>query len=297
MKIEIPKSYFYTHVPIRVNILIAWGCFILGIMLSLLLLYREQVTPSSNELKKTESIIWLLDNSLSMATEDIIYHEWKTSRILAAKELISEYITAHPEKLYGLIAFSREPRLISPITSTPETIINFLSSLRPVNFQWGSNIESAIDSIRTRYSSWHLDNTVSVVILTDGGEEWDIGNLGYIPSSSLQYSIIGLGTEIGANIPIGMDAFGWQNYKMYGWKPVLSIRNDENLSRLSKILISPYIFLEKFDIDTFSDAIPQGKIPHTILPVFHIPGRTTWWYGSLFLLFFISFALTRYRPH
>lgn len=110
-------------------------------------------------------IIFALNLSTDMNQEDL-----KPSRINRAKYAISDILSACPDVQSGLIAFSNEPFLISPISEDGEIIKNLLPAvtldIMPVN---GNRIDRAIDYATQKLRDAEFYSGNIIIITADSG--------------------------------------------------------------------------------------------------------------------------------
>ncbi len=77
-------------------------------------------------LKKDQPLVILLDLSPLMLAEDI-----KPSRVARTKYKMIDFLKARKEGQTGLVVFSDEPYVVSPLTQDAKTLMNFLPALSP----------------------------------------------------------------------------------------------------------------------------------------------------------------------
>ncbi|WLD59550.1 VWA domain-containing protein [Salinispirillum sp. LH 10-3-1] len=71
-------------------------------------------------------VVFVLDQSLSMASDDI-----SPSRHVRAQQKIQDWLSEHPERPAGLVAYSGTAHMVSPITTDHKALNNFLLQLDP----------------------------------------------------------------------------------------------------------------------------------------------------------------------
>ncbi|WNO07642.1 VWA domain-containing protein [Teredinibacter sp. KSP-S5-2] len=146
-------------------------------------------------------IVW--DLSPSMNAEDIT-----PSRLVRSRLKIVDLLNARNEGLTGLIAYSGDAHVVSPLTEDKKTIINFLSGLNPgIMPVKGSNIEMALEQASDLLKNSGI-NRGSIVVLTDGIDPGAQSKIQSIADhNNHKITFWGIGTEQGAPIPLGNGRF------------------------------------------------------------------------------------------
>jgi Ca-activated chloride channel family protein len=152
--------------------------------------------------KSEQAVIILLDLSPSMKAEDI-----KPSRMIRARLKLIDLLKLRKEGLTALVAFAGEAHTITPLTDDTKTIVSLVPSLSPSIMPLaGSNPEMAIDIALSLFTEAGI-NQGDVILITDGiapaAADYITNKLG--PEYSL--SILGVGTDKGAPIPIESGGF------------------------------------------------------------------------------------------
>ncbi len=152
-------------------------------------------------LQKRDALVIVLDLSLSMYAEDV-----KPSRLQRARFKILDILNRRHEGVTGLVAYSGDAHVVSPLTDDTATIANLVPALAPDMMpNYGSDpvsgIEQAIQLLHNAgfergrillLSDEITDANIAAIAERIGGGHW-------------QLSIIGVGTEQGAPIPINSD--------------------------------------------------------------------------------------------
>ncbi|MBN2547401.1 MAG: VWA domain-containing protein [Spirochaetes bacterium] len=174
--------------------------YTLAIILSIIGLARPKWGVESIDSKiKGKDVYILLDVSNSMAVKDVI-----PSRLELAKLNIQTLFELETGDRYGLIIFSDEPTIMSPLTHDYAAISFFLESLTPGMIgKGGTNIPNAI------YQTANLlENEITaeriILMLTDGENiQGDIKNIiKKVKDEDIKIFTAGVGTEEGKLIPI-----------------------------------------------------------------------------------------------
>ncbi len=154
--------------------------------------------------KKTSALIIVLDLSPSMLAQDI-----KPSRILRARYKLIDILKLRKEGLTALVVYSGSAHLVSPLTDDSKTIINLVNSLDPTMMPiLGSNIEEAIE-ISTEITTNAGLSRADILLVTDGVDRRAFSTIETIVNINglFRVSILGIGTEQGAPIPLSYGGF------------------------------------------------------------------------------------------
>lgn len=183
------------------------------------------------------SVFFVLDVSKSMNVTDIEQNGTSISRLDRAKTIIHETIEKHPENRYGLIIFSGESRLITPLTSDLGAIDTFLGSVDSNSIRnGGTDFEDAIALTLSRLDP-DDSGTTGIFLLSDGGEKEDLTNKErfshLFDGKKAALFTIPVGSSDGGAIPNGTDLFGQPAFEQYQGSPVISRLNRSNLDFIS----------------------------------------------------------------
>ena len=154
--------------------------------------------------KKTSALIIVLDLSPSMLAQDI-----KPSRILRARYKLIDILKLRKEGLTALVVYAGSAHLVSPLTDDSKTIINLVNSLDPTMMPTlGSNIEEAIE-ISTEITANSGLSRADILLVTDGVDRRAFSTIETIVNINglFRVSILGIGTEQGAPIPLSYGGF------------------------------------------------------------------------------------------
>ena len=185
------------------------------------------VTKSPIIMSNTRPTLIIMDQSLSMAVEDI----WSPtpvirSRLDLAKELVRTSI--HDIKNLGIISYAKNPKLISPISPVSEWTMNLISSIEPESELWWSDLPLALKFAKNLYSHIWL----TLIIYTDGGSTSESP----LPELPKNWDVIiyGIGSKVWWKIPLGYNAQGERRYKYYSGSEIIVPYDEVNLSKIAK---------------------------------------------------------------
>jgi Ca-activated chloride channel family protein len=112
-------------------------------------------------------IMLAVDVSGSMQARDMLGPQGATSRLDAAKEVVGRFVRARTNDRIGLVAFSGEPYLASPLTLDHDWVLQRLEGLDAAQAADGTAIGSAIASGVRRLDAQDAKSKI-MVLLTDG---------------------------------------------------------------------------------------------------------------------------------
>lgn len=190
---------------------------------------------------KTESaLVILLDLSPSMMAEDI-----KPSRLVRARLKLVDLLNRRQEGLAALIVYAGEAYTVTPLTDDNDTIISLLPSLSPDIMPLnGSNPEMALDqAIRLFKDGGLLEG--DILLVTDGVAGDALDYLSDELPAGFRLSVLGVGTDNGAPIPINNGGFA----KDRSGAIVLAKLNSGELSQLARNSGGLYRTLSSNDSD------------------------------------------------
>lgn len=179
-----------------------------------------QKLPQNSYTKKQATVV-VLDMSSEMSAMDI-----KPTRLQRAKFKIQDILKQSHDGQIGLIAFSSESFLVSPLTNDSNTLHSLLNELTPdVMPTDGSNIKDALEraSKLIKQSGYEFGNVL--IVTANKATENDLQlakNLS--KNQNLHISVLGMATTLGAPI---YDAYHQSLQKM-------SKLDKENLTQLAR---------------------------------------------------------------
>lgn len=173
----------------------------LALMLGLLIFaisgpsWRQKQLPV---IKNQNAQVVMLDLSLSMQAEDI-----KPSRLERAKYKLLDLLKDKTEGNIALIVYAGDAFVVSPLTSDARTIANIVPTLStnimPV---LGSRADLAIGKAIELLQNNNLDQG-EIIWFTDGVEDDQAESISQkLKATNYQLSILGIGSEQGAPIPL-----------------------------------------------------------------------------------------------
>jgi Ca-activated chloride channel family protein len=184
---------------------------LLGAFFLIVGLARPQLTKGSTEIQASGIDMMLcIDVSGSMQSLDYKINGQPSSRIDTVKGVISKFIDARPDDRMGMIEFSAEPYMISPLTLDHNWLQQGLDRVNTGTIADGTAIGSAIAMGVNRLRDQPSKSKI-IVLLTDG-----CNNMGKISpllaaetAKALGVKIYTIGAGIRGNAPMPVkDAFG-----------------------------------------------------------------------------------------
>jgi len=140
-------------------------------------------------------VVIAVDLSYSMQADDI-----KPSRLEKAKEILKELVKIEDKTRFGILGFTTNSIILSPLTTDSELLLHLFDSLNEkLVITKGSDVMPALKLARKMSDSKRL----SVVILSDGADEFDYDSEGlYAQKNSLRVNIFMLATKMGGTLTL-----------------------------------------------------------------------------------------------
>jgi len=154
--------------------------------------------------RQENALIILLDLSPSMMAQDLA-----PDRLIRTRLKLTDILNSRSEGVTALVAYGGDAHVVSPLTDDRATIISQLPALDPAIMpSQGSNPEAAVElGVELALNAGHLQG--DILLVTDGmtqgaqhGVELLLNNVG-----GFRLSILGVGTEEGAPIPLPRGGF------------------------------------------------------------------------------------------
>lgn len=205
--------------------------------IALILLIIALARPQSMDSKVRRSvfgidIILALDLSQSMLIEDF----QPKNRMVAAKQIITNFIKKRENDRIGLVVFSGNAYTASPLTNDTKLLLQSLDMASPDDLKSGTAIGVAIATSIARLEK--VTGKSKIIILCTDGDN-NAGAMDPITAASLAadnrikiYSI-GMGTEGLAPMPVpGVDVFGRKTTR---YEMVKSSIDNQTLNKLAEL--------------------------------------------------------------
>ena len=154
--------------------------------------------------KQDSALIVVLDLSPSMLAEDI-----SPSRLVRARYKLIDILNSRKEGFAALVVYGGEAHTLSPLTEDSNTIISLVPILHPTLLpEYGSNAEEAIAMAIDLANNGGYQQA-DILLITDGVARSGWSSIGALVAQTGKFrlSILGVGTEEGAPIPMGDGGF------------------------------------------------------------------------------------------
>ena len=154
--------------------------------------------------KEDSALIVVFDLSPSMLAEDI-----KPSRLVRARYKLIDILKKRREGFTALVVYGGEAHTVSPLTEDSNTIISLVPILHPTLLpEYGSNSEEAIEIALELAINGGYEQA-DILLITDGVARSAFGTIQSMVSQAGKFrlSILGVGTDQGAPIPLGDGGF------------------------------------------------------------------------------------------
>lgn len=177
-------------------------------------LARPQTEDISSRTKTTKGIdiVMAMDVSSSMLARDL-----KPNRLVALKEVASDFIKKRPNDRIGLVVYAGESFTQTPITSDKAIVLNALREITYGQLNDGTAIGMGLATSVNRLKESKAKSKI-IILLTDG-----VNNSGFIePQTAAELAVefniktytIGIGTNGNALTPIAYNPDGSFRYGM-----------------------------------------------------------------------------------
>lgn len=153
--------------------------------------------------KKEDSLVIVLDMSLSMAAQDLT-----PDRATRARQKVIDILQQRKEGLTALVVYAGDAYTVTPLTDDADTIINLVPALSPfIMPAMGSRPDKALSLANKLVIDSGLQKA-DFLLITDGIQTKDIARIKKSLGNNSQYlSVLTIGTEEGA--PIAMQGQGF----------------------------------------------------------------------------------------
>jgi Ca-activated chloride channel family protein len=192
--------------------------------------------------KQENALVILFDLSPSMLAQDL-----KPNRLTRARLKLIDLLKLREEGTTALIAYSGESFVVSPLTDDADTVAALVPALDPyIMPSKGSQVESAIEQAVELVLNAGLVQG-SFLLVTDGvsASAQKTLNQTINEHGDFKLSILGIGTEDGAPIPLGNGGFA----KDKSGSIVIPKLNIHNLQKLASLNGGHFIQLTADDAD------------------------------------------------
>jgi Ca-activated chloride channel homolog len=249
--------------------LLAAALFIIG-------LARPQLRQGSTEIQSSGVDLMLaLDVSGSMQSLDFKVNDQPVDRIDIVKSVVSKFIDARPDDRMGVIEFSGEPFLISPLTLDHDWLHQGLDRVQTGTITDGTAIGDAIAMCVNRLSSQQSKSKI-IVLLTDGCN--NMGKLSPLLAAEAAKALgvkiytIGAGVRGEAPMPV-KDEFGQTH--------IIMVKSDVDEATLGKIAQETGgKFFRATDTESlrqiYAEIDRMEKTTHTIKKYEHVSELFAW---------------------
>ena len=235
-------------------------------------------------------VLFVMDVSKSMNTDDIIWQNKMISRLDFTKNFIKDFVINNRKNNYSLTVFAWETLEILPFTNDISLFLKILNWINNDNVSknWSELIwvfESIIDCF-----PWNENWTV--VIFTDGWDEKiDLlkNTVNNINSKKINIIIAWVWSTKWDYIPDWYDV--WWNiiYKTYQWKKILSKLNYKNMSDIASNFDFNFFTIDSIKTQNKLEKLISSQVEKNTL----VNNTEDYFYLTRFLIFlsFIFFIL------
>ena len=249
---------------------------LLGAAFFIVGLARPQILQGSSEVKASGiDIMMCIDVSGSMQSLDYVVDGQPTSRVTTVKAAVSKFIDDRQDDRLGLIEFSAEPYLISPLTLDHDWVHQGLERVDTGTIPDGTAIGSAIAMATNRLRESPAKSKV-IVLLTDGCN--NMGKISPIMAAQAAKALgvrvytIGAGIKGDAPFPV-KDQFGNTHIQM-----VPSDVDEDTLQKIADMTGGKFFRAtdtEKLN-DTYAEIDRLEKTTRTVKHYEHVSELFAW---------------------
>lgn len=146
--------------------------------------------------RRGSDVVFAVDVSRSMQASDIA-----PNRLEAAKRLLASVVRSDEEERFGVVAFTTNPIILSPLTRDDELLLHLFSGIdTSMILTHGTQIGSALKLSRKLSRSQHP----IVVLMTDGGDEQNYAReASWARENGLIVNVVLLATAAGSTLGAG----------------------------------------------------------------------------------------------
>ena len=192
--------------------------------------------------QKNDALVVLLDLSLSMWAEDV-----KPSRIVRARQKITDILRQREEGLTALVAYAGDAHAVVPLTDDVATIENLLGALDPGMMPvLGSNPSHGLEIAKGLFSNANMTEG-RILMITDGIDR--ISAVSKHRNRAFPISIIGIGTYQGGPIPLDSDAEPPRYLMTQEGNQVIALLDERRLTEVANLSYGKYSKLSLSDTD------------------------------------------------
>ncbi len=205
--------------------------------------------------QKQDALVMVMDLSLSMKSGDLA-----PSRVDRARQKLIDLLARRTEGQTALVAYAGDAHTVTPLTDDNPTITNLLPALNPDMMPLpGSDPLAAIEQALNLLESAGIRRG-HILLLTDGIGPDEVDALAtLVTNGRARLSILGVGTETGAPIPLPRGGF----LKDDGGAIVMPALDESPLRLLAQRVGGIYlpIQIDGGDLDVVLDqpAMPDGE--------------------------------------
>lgn len=194
--------------------------------------------------RKTDALVIVFDLSLSMFAEDV-----EPSRLVRARQKIADVLRRRDEGFTALVAYAGDAHAVVPLTDDTRTIENLLPALSPDMMPvLGSDLGQALEQAELLFENAGIRQG-RILVITDAVDE--MNNATARRDDRFPISILGVGTEDGATIPLDFVNQPGQVLRTQQGSPIVARLEPEHLRNIAGLTYGRYhtLTLANDDID------------------------------------------------
>jgi Ca-activated chloride channel family protein len=233
--------------------------------------------------QRTDAVVIVLDLSLSMLAEDV-----RPSRLSRARQKIADLLAARREGSTALLVYAGNAHVVVPLTTDVRTMEHLLPVLHPAMMPvFGSDLGAALD-LATELLSNAGHTQGQIIVLTDGiDRDADVTTR---EDPRIPVSILGIGTEAGATIPLDFSRQPGQVLRTQQGEPILARLDTARLEAVARAMHGRYrdISIDNDDVTALLDTpLPSASSQRMTDRVFDLWADQGYWFAILLLPFLL----------
>lgn len=184
---------------------------VIGLMLAVIALagpsFKKQTVPLY---QATNARVIVFDLSTNMLAQDI-----KPSRLVRARYKLIDLLKAIPDGQTGLVVFSGQPFVVTPLTKDTNTIVSQVPALTPdIMPVGGDNIATALEQAKSLITQAGNLRGQIILITASNPTQAAYREAAQLAKSGINVSVLGVGTLRGAPVPMANGSFAQQSGKI-----------------------------------------------------------------------------------
>ncbi len=173
------------------------GLLPLTLLLSIIALAGPAFNTTNQKTAAQGNLYIVLDNSLSMAAEDL-----SPDRITRAKRMILDWANSNLFNRVSIVTYSASAHLVTPLTNDSQTLAQQISSLSPFMMpEFGNRPELAFALVKQTIEST-ADTSANILWISDDIAPGKVAAIRQQIPAAVSLTFVAVGTQAGSPIPL-----------------------------------------------------------------------------------------------